>query len=48
MELAAAAQPRDPRCIDACVMGLPEYAAAGTLTLLVGAEAAALPRLVHC
>jgi 3-hydroxyisobutyrate dehydrogenase len=42
MELAAEAQARDLRYIDAPVTGLPEDAARGTLTLLVGAEAADL------
>jgi 3-hydroxyisobutyrate dehydrogenase len=39
MELAAAARARDLRYLDAPVTGLPDAAAAGTLTLLVGAEA---------
>jgi 3-hydroxyisobutyrate dehydrogenase len=38
MELSAEAQSRDLRYIDAPVTGLPEHAAAGTLTLLVGAD----------
>jgi 3-hydroxyisobutyrate dehydrogenase len=38
MELSAEAQARDLRYIDAPVTGLPEHAAAGTLTLLVGAD----------
>jgi 3-hydroxyisobutyrate dehydrogenase len=42
MELAAKAQARDLRYIDAPVTGLPEHAAAGTLTLLVGAGVADL------
>jgi 3-hydroxyisobutyrate dehydrogenase len=42
MELASEAQARDLRYIDAPVTGLPEHAASGTLTLLVGAEAADL------
>lgn len=42
MELAGEAQERDLRFIDAPVTGLPEHAASGTLTLLVGADAAHL------
>jgi 3-hydroxyisobutyrate dehydrogenase len=42
MELAGAAQARHLRYIDAPVTGLPEHAAAGALTLLVGADAAEL------
>jgi 3-hydroxyisobutyrate dehydrogenase len=42
IELAAQAGSRGLRYIDAPVTGLPESAAAGTLTLLVGAEAADL------
>jgi 3-hydroxyisobutyrate dehydrogenase len=42
MQLASEAQARDLRYIDAPVTGLPEHAAAGTLTLLVGAEASDL------
>lgn len=42
MELATEAHARDLRYIDAPVTGLPEHAAAGTLTLLVGAEVADL------
>lgn len=42
MELSAATIARGMRYIDAPVTGLPEAAAAGTLTLLVGAEAADL------
>ena len=38
MELSAEAEARDFRYIDAPVTGLPEHAAAGTLTLLVGAD----------
>jgi 3-hydroxyisobutyrate dehydrogenase len=38
MELSAEAEARDLRYIDAPVTGLPEHAAAGTLTLLVGAD----------
>ena len=38
MELSAEAQARDLRYIDAPVTGLPEHAAEGTLTLLVGAD----------
>ena len=38
MDLAAAAKTRNLRYIDAPVTGLPENAAAGTLTLLVGAD----------
>ena len=38
LELASAAQARDLRYIDAPVTGLPEHAASGTLTLLVGAD----------
>jgi 3-hydroxyisobutyrate dehydrogenase len=38
LELAAKVHARDLRYIDAPVTGLPENAAAGTLTLLVGAE----------
>jgi 3-hydroxyisobutyrate dehydrogenase len=39
MELASKAQGRNLRYMDAPVTGLPEHAANGTLTLLVGAEA---------
>jgi 3-hydroxyisobutyrate dehydrogenase len=39
MELSAQAQARGLRYIDAPVTGLPEHAAEGTLTLLVGADA---------
>jgi 3-hydroxyisobutyrate dehydrogenase len=39
MELATAAHAGDLRYVDAPVTGLPDAAAAGTLTLLVGAEA---------
>jgi 3-hydroxyisobutyrate dehydrogenase len=39
MKLASEAKARDLRYIDAPVTGLPEHAASGTLTLLVGAEA---------
>jgi 3-hydroxyisobutyrate dehydrogenase len=42
MELANTAWARDLRYIDAPVTGLPEHAAAGTLTLLVGADPADL------
>jgi 3-hydroxyisobutyrate dehydrogenase-like beta-hydroxyacid dehydrogenase len=42
LELAAKSQARDLRYLDAPVTGLPEHAASGTLTLLVGAEAADL------
>jgi 3-hydroxyisobutyrate dehydrogenase len=42
LELASKAQARDLRYLDAPVTGLPEHAANGTLTLLVGAEAADL------
>jgi 3-hydroxyisobutyrate dehydrogenase len=42
MELAATAQARGLRYLDAPVTGLPENAAAGTLTLLVGADLADL------
>lgn len=42
MELAAEAQARSLRYIDAPVTGLPENATAGTLTLLVGADPADL------
>jgi len=42
LELASKAQSRDLRYLDAPVTGLPEHAASGTLTLLVGAEAADL------
>lgn len=42
MELAAAARASDLHYIDAPVTGLPENAAAGTLTLLVGADLADL------
>jgi 3-hydroxyisobutyrate dehydrogenase len=49
LELAAKVHARDLRYIDAPVTGLPENAAAGTLTLLVGADTrdleAALPLL---
>lgn len=41
-ELAAKAQARDLRYLDAPVTGLPEHAAAGALTLLVGANRADL------
>jgi 3-hydroxyisobutyrate dehydrogenase len=42
MELCSKAQSRGLRYLDAPVTGLPEAAAAGTLTLLVGADAADL------
>jgi len=42
MELAAAARGRDLRYVDAPVTGLPDAAAAGELTLLVGADVADL------
>ena len=42
MELAAQARAQNLRYIDAPVTGLPDSAAAGTLTLLVGADAAEL------
>jgi 3-hydroxyisobutyrate dehydrogenase len=42
MELSAQAQARGLRYIDAPVTGLPEHAAEGTLTLLVGADIADL------
>jgi 3-hydroxyisobutyrate dehydrogenase len=42
MELAAQARARNLRYLDAPVTGLPDNAAAGTLTLLVGADAADL------
>jgi 3-hydroxyisobutyrate dehydrogenase len=42
IELAAAAQARGLRYLDAPVTGLPEHAAQGTLTLLVGANPADL------
>jgi len=49
MELAGQAQARDLRYLDAPVTGLPEHAASGTLTLLIGADpthlAAAMPLL---
>lgn len=41
-ELAANARARDLRYLDAPVTGLPENAAAGTLTLLIGADPATL------
>lgn len=44
MELAATAKDRGFRYIDAPVTGLPDMAAAGTLTLLVGADPADLER----
>jgi 3-hydroxyisobutyrate dehydrogenase len=44
MELAAAVEAQDLRYIDAPVTGLPESAAAGTLTLLVGADPVDLDR----
>jgi 3-hydroxyisobutyrate dehydrogenase len=44
MELAAAVEAQDLRYIDAPVTGLPESAAAGTLTLLVGADPVDLGR----
>src|SRR5947209_11961923 len=39
LELAAAARARELRYLDSPVTGLPEVAAAGQLTLLIGAEA---------
>jgi 3-hydroxyisobutyrate dehydrogenase len=42
LELASNARAQNLRYIDAPVTGLPEHAAAGTLTLLVGADAAHL------
>ena len=42
LELAAAARARDLRYVDAPVTGLPDAAAAGELTLLVGADVADL------
>jgi 3-hydroxyisobutyrate dehydrogenase len=44
MQLAAAARARNLRYIDAPVTGVPESAAAGTLTLLVGADLVDLNR----
>jgi len=46
-ELAAAARKRNLRYLDAPVTGLPENAAAGTLTLLVGADFADLEAARH-